>query len=101
MVQISEINLGNPGDFCVNKVSSQGIHYSRYIASWAKEGGNFLGYYERLEHDGKIRERSPFCQWLASLGLNEEEIYEIWKMAASGKMELESSAMRFMRGYRY
>lgn len=61
-----------------------GIHRSRYIASWINAGGNknFIG----------------FRDWLESLGIDEDEAYEIYNMATCGKMELETSAKKFIKG---
>ena len=64
----------------------KGIHKSRYVASWVKEGGkiNYL-----------------FRKWLATLridgeALTDSEIQEIYYYAGNGKLELESSAMNFL-----
>ena len=69
----------------INKLSSKGIHYSRYIASWANEGGTF---YRSGLWD--------FKDWLRSMNLNEEEIEDISFIATNGKMELEDSAAKFI-----
>lgn len=66
-----------------NKVSSQGIHYSRYIASWVNE----------LRHPEKF----SFRQWLSEeLKLPEEEVKDIYDMYTNGKLELEVSASKFL-----
>lgn len=65
-----------------NKVTSQGIHYSRYIASWIHE----------LRHSEKIM----FKNWLISLGLNDDEVKDIYEMYTNGKLELQDSAGRFL-----
>ena len=69
-----------------NKISSQGIHYSRYIASYMKEA-NKLGvrFYFKA-----------FKEWLMKIGLSEQESYEIACLADNGKLELEVSAMVFL-----
>lgn len=65
-----------------NKVTSQGIHYSRYIASWI--------------HELRSSEKFMFKKWLESLGLNDEEIKDIYDMYTNGKLELQSSAGKFL-----
>lgn len=67
-----------------NKKTHNGIHYSRYIASWKKMGG-------------KIYRGGLFEQWLKKEGLTEEEISDILLLAENGKLELEYSARMFMR----
>lgn len=69
-----------------NKLDSRGIYYSRYIASWANEGGTF-------QHEGLW----DFKDWLKSLGLDDEEIIEIAFLANNGKLELEVNAKEFMK----
>ena len=64
-----------------------GIHASRFIMSWVREGG-------RLGHHGE--DHDEFKKWLRSLGLNEDEINDIWILASNGKMELEASARKFI-----
>lgn len=64
-----------------NSISSQGIHYSRYIASWAIVGGNV----KRLK------------DFLRRLGLPEEEIQEIYNLATNGKLELETAAKLLLK----
>ena len=59
-----------------------GIHATRYIASWYNSGGQpWLGDFE---------------DWLMSLGLTAAEAREIWNMATCGKLELEVSAKEFI-----
>jgi hypothetical protein len=60
-----------------------GVHATRYIASWCNEGG-------------KIRSRG-FREWLWSLGLTVDEVQYIFNIATNGKLELEFSAEEFMR----
>lgn len=67
----------------------EGIHYSRFIVSYAKVGGDL----------GKKRE---FEDWLKSLTINgkqipEEIIDEISFIAGNGKMELEGNARLFLK----
>ncbi len=67
-----------------NKLTHNGIHYSRYIASWLKVGG-------------QIHYRGLFQKWLKEREqLTDEEIYEITEMARNGKLELQESALEFM-----
>ena len=63
-----------------------GIHKSRYIASWLKAGGTL--YYGNDFDD--------FFTWLLSEGMTENEAHEIVFLAMNGKMELENSAKQFM-----
>lgn len=64
-----------------------GIHTSRYIASWINVGGEFIGTWED----------SLFSRWLRTVGVtNEEDIHDMWKLATCGKFELEQSARRYM-----
>ena len=82
-----------------NKISSQGIYYSQYIASWVKSGGNFDK--EILAESGYIVDivwLGEFRGWLRSIGLPEEEVYEIAKLADNGKLELEESSKLFLKG---
>ena len=66
-----------------NEVTHNGIHYSRYIASWNKAGGRTYG---RL-----------FKEWLRDYQeLTDDEIKDIIEMATNGKMELEFSAKQFL-----
>lgn len=66
-----------------NKKSHNGINYSRYIASWRREGGDIKGYlFERW-----LREQEQ---------LTDEEIQDIMFLIDNGKMELERSAREFM-----
>lgn len=75
-----------------------GIHISRYVASWVKAGGTF----ERLvvrNSDGKIKNISrgeEFMDWLKFIGLTEEEARRCRNFAVNGKLELETSAIRFL-----
>lgn len=66
-----------------NKLTHNGIHYSRYIASWRKMGG-------------KIYRGGLFEKWLIEEGLTEDEISDILNLAENGKMELEMSAQIFI-----
>ena len=64
-----------------NKLTHNGIHYSRYIASWIKAGGDL--------HFSKY---SNFAKWLKELQwLTDDEIRDICNLADNGKMELEES----------
>lgn len=58
---------------------------TRYIASWLNVGGNF-------DDRGRL-----FKKWLKSLGwLSDDQIRHIYYMAIDGKLELESSAEKFI-----
>ena len=72
-----------------NKLTHNGIHYSRYIASWTKVCRRTDG--RRLLYFG-----SAFEEWLRSEGLTDEEVNDIQLMATNGKLELEESAKRFV-----
>lgn len=68
-----------------NAKTHNGIHYSRYISSWMRKGG-------------KIYPEGLFYRWLREKEqLTEEEISDINFMVTTGKMELEMSAMMFMK----
>lgn len=82
-----------------NKVSSQGIYYSQYAASWVNKGGNFNRQIIR-DKDGHIEDIiwcGKFRDWLKSIGLKSKEIKEIAKFAENGKLELECSAEHYLR----
>lgn len=67
-----------------NKLTHNGIHYSRYISSWKQAGG-------------KIYRGGLFERWLREIEhLTEEEISDILFMAENGKLELECSAKMFI-----
>lgn len=63
-----------------------GVHETRYIASWVKAGG-VLRYGKDYRY---------FRKWLISLGLTEDEANHIANLATNGKLELESSAKAFI-----
>ena len=68
-----------------NKLTHNGIHYSRYIASWKREGGKIFG-------------EGLFQRWLKETQeLTDEEIRGIMYLATNGKFELEESARQFMK----
>ena len=65
-----------------------GIHASRYIASWVNVGGEFIGAWED----------SLFSRWLRTVGVtNEEDIHDMWELATCGKFELERAAERYLQ----
>lgn len=66
----------------------KGVHATRYIASWIREGGK-LGYFGEGVDD--------FNKWLKSLGLSDEDIEDIMYLARNGRLELETSARNFMK----
>ena len=97
-IEIREFTIGGiPENYNENKISSQGIPYSRYIASWAKSIGDFSGCYAKVKNPRGPHHRSYFADWLDHLGLPEEEVYEIYKIATDGKFELESDAVKFYK----
>lgn len=64
-----------------------GFHKSRYIASWAKYNG-------KIDHN--------FYEWLLTIPfddgtMSEEEADEIYRFATCGKLEFESSAIRYKK----
>ena len=59
-----------------------GIHYSRYIASWTNAGGQYFN--------------EEFMEWLISEGFTEDKARDVREMAMCGKMELETSARMFI-----
>ena len=68
----------------------EGIHYSRFIASWVKVGG-------------ELRSRNAYLMkdWLRQLIINdkpipEEVIMEIYNFATNGKLELQANARNFI-----
>ena len=68
-----------------------GIHKSRYVASWINVGGT-------LDRRG----RGLFRKWLKSLIINdrpltEDEVQEIYNYAENGKLELEMNAKLFLK----
>ena len=69
-----------------NRFTHNGIHYSRYIASWIKAGNTRFGWVS-----------SSFAAWLESVGCDDQEIHDILMMANEGKLELELSAERFRK----
>ena len=65
------------------KTEVQGIHYSRYIASWRNCGG-------------ASRYGEQFEKWLEENGCTAKEIRDICEMAICGKMELEMTAGKYV-----
>ena len=61
-----------------------GVHATRYIMSWTRMGGN-------------VRYIDSFVEWLKTLNMSEEDIDDIVEILRSGKMELETSAGRFLK----
>ena len=64
----------------------KGVHASRFIMSWIRQGGNITW----------IEGINDFKEWLKSLGLSKEEVNDICEMATNGKLELEISAKNFI-----
>lgn len=68
-----------------NKLDSKyHIHYTRWIMSWIREGGNCK------DHEG-------FKAWLRTLKIPESEITDMWEMMSNGKLEIETSAKKFLK----
>lgn len=70
-----------------------GIHPTRFIMSWVREGGHL-----RRRGDGI----DDFRDWLRTLiidgkPLSEADVEHIMSLATNGKMELEYSAREFMK----
>ena len=65
-----------------------GIYYSRFIMSWIRMGGRLNS------HGGGL---DDFKEWLKSIEVNEMDIENIVRLASNGKMELETSAGRFIK----
>lgn len=67
-----------------------GVHASRYIASWFNIGG------------GKVKpgrngwKGSKLAEWLFSIGVNEDDAYRIYLLATNGRLELETSVKKFL-----
>ena len=59
---------------------------TRFIASWLRKGGQL-----RTGED-----YDNFYEWLLSLNLNEDDASHIKFLASNGKLELETSAMKFL-----
>ena len=74
-------------DFENAKTEVQGVHYSRYIASWLIRGGDYFG--------------EQFKKWLEANGCTKEEICDITIMATTGKMELQHGGYGFVGADRY
>lgn len=72
-------------DHFENKLTHNGIHYSRYIASWKQIGGRIYrgGLFERW-----LREKEQ---------LTDAEIADILRLTDCGKLELERSAELFVK----
>ena len=66
----------------------EGIHATRYIMSWVREGGQLGRRGEGID---------DFHEWLLSLGLTDDEAREIEFIAMNGKLELETSARAFLK----
>lgn len=74
-----------------NAKTHNGIHYSRYIASWKRKGGKLY-----------VDDDSLFIRWLKEKeGLTDDEISDIRLLVTNGKLELETSAMLFMNQNHY
>lgn len=68
-----------------NKLDSKyKIHYTRWIMSWIREGGN-------------CKDLDGFISWLDTLNLDDEDINNMSFMMSNGKMECETSAKKFLK----
>lgn len=68
----------------------EGIHYSRFIASWMNVGGVIK------------RNGDEFRSWLMQMTINgkhmpEQVAWDIYNLAANGKLELESNARIYLK----
>lgn len=70
-----------------NRFSSQGIRYSRYIASYVKE----------VAISGRRFYICEFSDWIKAIGLSDDEIRDIVHLADCGKMELEMKAKAYIK----
>ena len=69
-----------------NKLINGYTYETRFIMSWLRVGGQ-LRYGKDID---------AFREWLTSLDLNESDIDHIVFLATNGKLELESSARKFL-----
>lgn len=70
---------------CDNRLVN-GIHQTRYIASWINAGGEI--------RTGK--DMDDFRDWLWSLGLADAQVHQIANMAMYGNRDLQDSAKAFI-----
>ena len=75
----------------------RGIHISRYIASWVRVGGTIGRAHRHLGNS------CAFTDWLRTLEIDNEhltddEVWQIYRFATNGKLELQESAKRFIEG---
>lgn len=71
-----------------NNVVGDRLYYSRIIASWVKASRQT----KALPFFG-----DNFREWMASIGVPEDDINNIFMMANNGKLELEISAQNWIR----
>lgn len=64
-----------------------GVHATRYIASWLNVGGTFHSY----------EDYDNFRDWLLSLKMKEDDAQNIVELAWMGKFELERNAEDFLK----
>lgn len=69
---------------------------SQYIISWVREGGTLDEDWDD-DNNHKIGGLVEFRNWLKSLGLEDEEVRYIYRLAGNGKHELEVSARKFLK----
>ena len=70
-----------------NKIIN-GVHATRYIASWTEAGGT-------LHHRSK--DFNDFVKWMRTLDLSEDDVQYIKNLATNGKMEFQDSAKQFLK----
>lgn len=84
----------------------KGIHVSRYVASWVKEGGTLNYSWDDKSDDIYY----PFERWLKSIPfededgsichMSDEDAKFIVNFATNGKLELESLACEFIKNHK-
>lgn len=73
-----------------NKLSSEDVHYSRYIASFIKA----------CRDTGVGFKYGLLNSWLTTLNLSEDEVNEIWFLAFNGRIELEVNAREYLTDFK-
>lgn len=72
----------------------RGDYATRFIMSWVNVGGNFDT--KQYWKDGGYTGLHGFKKWLASIGLTDKEIADCVDLATNGRLEYETSAIKFM-----
>lgn len=73
-------------DFVNARTEYEGVHYTRYIASWLKVGGSI---------DDCSTER--FRDWLRHHHVTEDEINDIELIMDNGRLELQTTAKEWLK----